>query len=265
MASLGPAARLPEHLLANAQLLPDREAILPLLPKHKVIAEIGVALGDFSARIIRDCAPEHFIAIDMFDLHTIPELWGRTTQELFGGDTHAAFYRKRFADLIAQGKVSVLEGDSAATLATLDDASLDIVYVDADHSYEPVKRELATIVRKVRDDGFIIMNDYIMTDCALSDNAYGVIQATNEFMIAENWEMIYLAFQSHMYCDVVLRKVSSTAVAMPDARTAVLLRQNAELEARIALLERTVAALRASTSWRITAPMRAIRRSLSPR
>ena len=39
--------------------------------------------------------------------------------------------------------MSVLEGDSAAVLETVDDASLDVVYVDADHGYEAVKRELA--------------------------------------------------------------------------------------------------------------------------
>jgi len=269
MPSLAAAERLPEHLLANARVLPDRDAILPLLPRNKVIAEVGVALGNFSDRIIRICEPKRFIAIDLFDLHEISEFWGRPTNEMFNGGTHGTFYRKRFADLVGQQKVTVLEGDSAAKLATLDDASLDIVYLDADHTYESVKRELAIIRRKVRDDGWIILNDYIMNEAGFSNAAYGVIQATNEFMIAENWEMIYFALQPYMYCDVALRKVGNTApVAMPeipDPRLAPLLRRNAELEARNASLTRALDAMRGSTSWRITAPMRALRRSLGPR
>jgi hypothetical protein len=47
------------------------------------------------------------------------------------------------------------------------------------------------------------MNDYIMRDLG---GEYGVIHATNEFMIAENWEMIYFALEQNMFCDVVLRK-----------------------------------------------------------
>lgn len=261
MPSLTPAARLPVQLLANARVLPDRDAILPLLPRNKVIAEVGVALGDFSERFIRICAPERFIAIDLFDLHRIPELWGRPTKELFSGGTHGAFYRARFADLIAQGRVRVLEGDSAATMATLDDASLDVVYIDADHQYESVKRELAVVRRKIRDDGWIILNDYIMNEAGFSNAPYGVIQATNEFMIAENWEMIYFAFQSYMYCDVVLRKASTAPVPMPEPGRVHV--DHAELAARNAGLEQALAAMRASTSWRITAPLRALRRSLS--
>ncbi|HEX3400664.1 MAG TPA: class I SAM-dependent methyltransferase [Acetobacteraceae bacterium] len=270
MPGLDPVARLPEHLLANARLLPDREAILPLLPKRKVIAEVGVALGYFSDHFIRVCEPEHFIAVDSFDLHNVPALWGRPTKELFSGGTHGEFFRNRFADLIAQGKMQVLEDDSVAALAMLADASLDIVYLDADHSYDAVRRELAMVRRKIKDDGLIMLNDYIMSDAGLSNAVYGVIHATNEFMITENWEMIYFAFHSQMYCDVVLRKASTPPAPMLDGRPAdphglALLRRNAELEARNAALERELEIVRASTSWRITGPLRAIRQALTPR
>jgi hypothetical protein len=77
-------------------------------------------------------------------------------------------------------------------------------------------------------------------------------------MIAENWEMIYFAFQSYMYCDVVLRKASTAPVPMPNPDS--FLFDHAELAARTAGLERALAVMRASTSWRITAPLRALRR-----
>lgn len=213
MTGLVPAQRLPDHLLVNARVLPDREAILPLLPKRKVIAEVGVALGDFSDLFIQVCEPERFIAVDLFGLHHVSEIWGRTTKDLFGGGTHGSFYRNRFADAIARGKLIVLEGDSVAMLATLEDASLDIVYIDAGHDYKSVKRELAVTRRKIKDDGWIILNDYVMADAVTGNVPYGVIQATNEFMIAENWEMIYFALQHYMFCDVVLRKAGPARAA----------------------------------------------------
>jgi hypothetical protein len=263
MPNVDAVARLPEHLLANTRLLPNREAILPLLPKHKVVAEVGVALGDYSDLLIRVCEPERFIAIDLFTLHQLPELWGRPTRELFSGDTHGSYYRKRFKSHIEQGKMTILEGDSVAALTTLDDESIDIVYVDAEHSYDAVKSELAVVKRKVKYDGSIILNDYIMNDVGFSDAPYGVIHAVNEFMIAENWEMTYLAFHSHMYCDVVLRKAATAPVTTPLLRAeghccTVRSRSSGALDPHDASLE----TIRAPVSRRVMAPMRALYRAM---
>lgn len=195
--SLPPCPRLPARLLANARLLPDRYAILGLLPKNKVIVEVGVAVGEFSNRFLTVCEPSRFIAIDLFNLHDHPTLWGQDTKVLFGGRTHADYYRNRFADLMQRQVVTVLEGDSVACLATLEDASVDIVYIDADHSDQFVRKELGVVKSKIKDDGFIILNDYIMNEAGYSNQPYGVIQATNEFMIAENWELVYFALELH--------------------------------------------------------------------
>jgi hypothetical protein len=97
MSEYHPAARLPNELLENARLLSDRYALLPLLPKGKVIAEIGVAMGDFSQNLIDICQPSRFIAIDLFDIHTHPTFWGRKPAELLDNLTHVDFYRRRFA------------------------------------------------------------------------------------------------------------------------------------------------------------------------
>jgi hypothetical protein len=216
--------RLPDHLLRNARVLSARDAILPLLPKGKVICEVGVGLGDFSDRFIRVCEPKTFIAIDLFDLHLLSELWEKPISAYFGDRTHGAFFRDRFAELIRQRRMLVLEGDSAAMLSGLADRSVDIFYVDANHFYESVSRELSIIKDKVADDGLIILNDYIMTAAGYDNVPYGVIQATNEFMVRENWEMIYFALHNYMYCDVVLRK----AMAEPTA-TGLLARASAAL------------------------------------
>ena len=201
-------ARLPERLLANCRVLSDRMSILPLLPKGRVIAEVGVAFGDFSQEMIGICQPGRFIGIDSFTLHELPAVWGKPRQETFGELTHEQYYRRRFAEPIRRGVMEVLAGDSCDALARLPDRSVDIFYVDADHSYESVRGELSIIKHKIRPDGLIILNDYIMNEAEFSHHPYGVIQATNEFMIAEDWEMIYFAFQFYMYCDVVLRKAA---------------------------------------------------------
>ena len=47
--------------------------MLPLLPKARRWAEIGVAFGDFSQKILDICAPESFVAIDIFRIHEMAD------------------------------------------------------------------------------------------------------------------------------------------------------------------------------------------------
>jgi hypothetical protein len=204
--AMAPIPELPLRLIENARLLPNRFHILDRLPHDRVVAEVGVATGGFSRQFLDRCRPRKFIAIDSFTLHLLPSLWGRPIDEYFHGQTHGDSYRAKFAPQIAAGLVEVLEGDSATVMETLPDASIDVFYVDADHGYEGVKRDLDVIRRKIRPDGTIIMNDYTFLENVGSKNEYGVIQATHEFMLAEDWEMTYLALERHMFCDVALRK-----------------------------------------------------------
>lgn len=61
--------------------------------------------------------------------------------------------------------------DEAVSL--FDDASLDGVFIDADHSYEAVKKDITNWMPKVRKGGILAGHDYIQT-------FEGVIRAVNE-------------------------------------------------------------------------------------
>jgi hypothetical protein len=241
-----PVPDLPPDLVEGAMLLPDRSAILPLLPRGGMVVEVGVAIGTFSRQVLDACRPAQFVAVDMFRLHELPEFWGKPPAEYFGGRTHREWYEAQFGAEIAAGRMRVLEGDSAAQLETLPDASVDIFYIDADHTLPAVRRDLEVAERKIRPDGWMVINDYILVDQLGAQEPYGVIYATHEFMRAQGWAMHYLALQTSMFCDVVLRRADQPRPG----------------RARIAALEEQVAALRASTSWRVTAPLRAAARLL---
>jgi hypothetical protein len=257
--------RIPEHLLANARVIADRWQGLHLWPKDAVVAEVGVALGDFTDNILNWARPRRFIAIDRFDLHEIPMLWGRPTREIFSGGTHLDFYKARFAQQIEAGGFEVIQGDSAPSIDSLADESVDVFYVDADHLYEGVRKDLVALRPKVKPDGWIIMNDYIPED-TFGRETMGVIQATNEFMVEHGWEMAYLALAPMMYCDVGLRKLGAGAVEwnlmLPNygAQVADFQARAAEAEQRAAKAEAELAAAYASKSWQVTAPLRGLSR-----
>lgn len=247
-----PVPELPTGLVSGAIVLRDRMELLPLLPKNAVIAEVGVGLGTFSRKILDICQPARFIAIDHFKIHEQPELWGKPIAVLFSGGTHGDFYRRIFAAEIAKDQVAVIEAESDAGIDQLPDHSVDVFYIDGDHSYHAVRRDLAAAAKKIRPDGYLVLNDYVLVDHLGADIPYGVIYAAHEFMIAQNWTMHYFALQTSMFCDVVLRK---TGVARP-VESGV---QNAELAAP----RRELTALRQSRSWRLTAPLRRARAFLS--
>jgi len=206
MIDFKPARILPPHLLKNAKILANREALIPLLPTDISFCEVGVALGDYSERVMRGAAIKKFLAVDLFTLHDYPTMWGGRIGIALGGRRHADYFRERFASDLAAGRLEMLEGASTVMLATLPDSSVDVFYVDASHSYDAVIAELKVIKNKIRPHGWIILNDYIMQDY-LTNTPYGVVQAANDFMIEEGWEMIYFCLHTGMYCDVVIRKV----------------------------------------------------------
>ena len=181
---------LPSDRMRNCRVLPLREDILRLLPKKAVGAEIGVQAGDFSQAILEICAPTRLDLVDI-DL-----------------STHRV--ADRFRPEIDAGRVHVHEADSAATLASFPDAYFDFVYVDGDHSYEGVKRDIAAAHSKVKPDGWLLFNDYTFWSSA-ECMPYGVMHAVNEFCLEHDWDLAGFAFNYLGYADVALRRRGAAA------------------------------------------------------
>lgn len=211
MVAIPPAAILPNAYLKRARILSSRQDLLQFLPRNAVFCEVGVAYGDFTAQVLEECEPRKFIAIDCFDLERYPSMWGFSRLE---GRSHEEFYRKRFEKELATGRMELMRGYSNVTLPLLLAKSVDIFYIDAWHSYEAVSEELSIIKNKITSKGWIVLNDYTLYD-VVADMHYGVVQAAHEFMLAEGWEMKFLALNPLMFCDVALRKMSRAAHASP--------------------------------------------------
>jgi hypothetical protein len=177
-------------------------ALLPV-PKGGVVAEVGVAHGEFSEILLRELAPSRFVAIDIFTMHHMPVAWGIPTAVLFNGMTHLDFYRKKFA---AWGEQVVIEeGWSHDMLTKQPDNSFDLLYIDASHDYDNVKRDGSLGLQKLKNTGVLVFNDYIMYD-HVADAPYGVVQAVNELVIDNDLQVIGFSLQRHMFCDIAVRR-----------------------------------------------------------
>lgn len=202
-------SRLPEldkKFIQNARILSCREAILPRLPQGGVVAEIGVAFGRYSRKILDIMKPSQFVAVDCFGLDQTNWLGRQPYADFLGGMPHEAFYRKQFAAEIESGTVIIKKGFSHEVMETFPDAYFDMIYVDAAHDYASVVKDLDVCGRKIKPTGHILMNDYTLVDPLLLQ-PYGIVQATHEFCVEQGWEIIYLAQHPYMFCDVALRKL----------------------------------------------------------
>jgi ubiquinone/menaquinone biosynthesis C-methylase UbiE len=180
---------LSEIHLRHSRLLPNRFEILSFMPKGGVCAEVGTQTGEFAKHILSVLQPR---LLHIFDLD----------YSLFD---HAHFHLP-----IQQGRVQLHQGDSSSRLGALPDRSFDFIYIDGDHSYAGVKRDLAQAARKIKDGGWIVCNDYTIYS-PLEKCKYGVYRAVNEFCLRNNYEILYFGLHAWGYHDVALRMIATPA------------------------------------------------------
>ncbi|MBS1607740.1 MAG: class I SAM-dependent methyltransferase [Bacteroidetes bacterium] len=204
---------LPQHLFENSRVCASREDVLPLLPKGGIIAEVGVAYGNFSALLLEILQPEKFIAIDSYAFTTDNEPWKQTILKE-SKLSHLEYYKDRFKNEIIAGKVEVHQGLSWDCLAKLPDRSLDYVYLDAGHTYDEVVKDILQLKKKIKDTAIIQFNDYTLFD-AFAFVPYGVPKAIHEFITEENLEVLYLCLHRQFFCDLVVRKKTATPFSFP--------------------------------------------------
>lgn len=179
------AAKLPQAALDDCRLLADREALLDHLPKQAVCAEIGTQEGRFADAIRRIARPREFHIVDI-DLSQLQSA----------------------SALAADPAVVLHEQNSAACLGEFPDRYFDWIYIDADHSYPAVRRDADIALRKIKEDGYLVFNDYIFWSHEQM-LPYGVVTAVNEICIEHDLSFVYFALHRSMYCDVALRRRST--------------------------------------------------------
>lgn len=187
----------------------QRQFLLDFLPQGSVGAEIGVLDGNFSRQILDSVAPKRLYLIDPWQ-YEASDTYKRAN---FGGgvpggqarmDQRHAAVLKRFRHNIRRGQVDVRRGTSDVELTRLPDESLDWVYIDGNHLYEFVQRDLRLSLAKVRPGGYIAGDDYTEGGWW----AGGVKRAVDEF--AENPAVRLLKLRNGQF---IFNKVGGMSIA----------------------------------------------------
>ena len=138
----------------------NRLAMLAKMPKDGVVAEIGVWNGAFSQAIMEVTSPKSLTLIDPWDLLAgqASDTWTHEKHE------DASAMRSMYDSVVARNEsnpaVDVRKGFSAEVLETFPDNHFDWVYIDGNHLYDFVRRDVEISFDKVRPGGCIAGDDF---------------------------------------------------------------------------------------------------------
>ncbi len=151
-----------------------------MVADNSVICELGPWRGHFSQKLLDIFNPAKCYLIDVTD-HL--------------GDKFANDHRVVF-----------LHGSSWDMLATLPDASIDYIYIDADHSYNGAKKDIERAHSKVKAGGVIQFNDYSNGEPE-GGHVYGVVKAANAYIENYDVRVLGLSLERSGFHDLAIMRL----------------------------------------------------------
>ena len=141
----------------RAQTIVD--ALQSLGRRPVVGAEVGVWRGETSEYMLRSLPQLHLHLVDLW--RTYPpsatnSCLKQAKQETFDDARQQAVRATEFA----ADRRTVHRIDSVQAAASFDDASLDFIFIDAEHSYESAFADIAAWWPKLKPGGFLFGHDY---------------------------------------------------------------------------------------------------------
>jgi SAM-dependent methyltransferase len=185
-------------------VLTSREELIRHLPKGAVGAEIGVAEGTFSAAILKAAEPRELHLIDPWShVETGDPLQGsghlaavdRSLGGTFAPPAYNAEGDVKYAEVAArfegEPRIRLHRQFSYKAAASFADGLFDFVYIDGDHHYEFVLRDLQDFAAKLKPGGLMFGHDFF-EDAFAHREHYGVIEAVNAFVKRSDFRFLML-------------------------------------------------------------------------
>jgi hypothetical protein len=165
------------------KIVNNRNDLLNFFEQNLIIAEIGVFKGEFSKVILEKLNPKELHLIDLFNGQMCSgDKDGNNVVWTNLGDE----YLKLQAIYKNNKSVFLHQGFSQNILSNFNDRYFDLIYIDGDHSYEGVKRDLEISFNKIKKGGYICGHDY-------SKGMFpSVVNAVDEFCKDKSLEIKYL-------------------------------------------------------------------------
>ena len=190
------------HDKLHSNSFTSRDFVLQALPKFSIGVEIGVNEGFFSERIIEIVQPKKFHLIDPWKFQQGE--YYKSGEKIQGQEMMDGRFEnvcKKFTTEIKKYQIVINRGTSEEILPKFDDGYFDWAYVDGNHSYNFVKKDLELCYMKVKNGGLITGDDYYDGERSTD----GVKKAVDEFINSGFVQLIQL--KNNQF---ILKKVTLT-------------------------------------------------------
>lgn len=136
----------------------DRIEWLESLPKRPIFAEVGVFRGEFAVEIYNRCHPEKLYLIDLWEPQQ-GEYERDPTNDILSaqGDELFENVKKIFE---GRPEVQMIRGFSTDACKIFQKSFFDVVYIDADHTFDAVVKDLNDWWPLVKSGGYLAGHDY---------------------------------------------------------------------------------------------------------
>lgn len=156
--------------------------ILNLIPEDAVVCEIGVWKGEFSDRILKEKKPKELHLVDPWKF--FPQYrtrWYGGAKARSQKDMNKIFkdVKKKFAN---NKNVFIHRTTSEKASRKFKDDYFDFIYIDGNHSYEFVKKDLENYFPKLKKGGVVAGDDYFWREGI----KFPVREAVKEFVKKNN-------------------------------------------------------------------------------
>lgn len=137
----------------------SRVSLLKHMPKNAVCAEIGVWMGEFSDLILKYAQPAKLYLIDCWEFQP-----AFASEASLGTAKDQRSYDKMYTAvshrLGQKPNTEIIRAYSQDAVTQFPDNFLDWLYLDANHSYQHVLRDIRLYLPKIKPGGYITGDDY---------------------------------------------------------------------------------------------------------
>ena len=153
-------------------------------PIHTAI-EVGTYQGFFADVMIHRLNPGQFYAVD--PLRLFPGMNSNPGHE-FGSQQKLDKLAEQVSQKLSNSGHTLIREVSEKASLQFDDNSVDVVYLDADHSYTGCSNDIDFWYPKIRDGGILAGHDYCNGN-PQKGHVYGVIQAVAQLVDEHDLEL----------------------------------------------------------------------------